>query len=70
MKLRVVDYRKALSTLVQKTKRNAFRKVSCSFKQFADEGAFFLLSKCLYLKRINVDFRQEFLIPGCFCYRR
>ena len=70
MKLRVVDYREALSTLVQKTKRNAFRKVSFSFKQFADEGAFFLLSKCLYLKRINVDFRQEFLIPGCFCYRR
>ena len=45
MKLRVVDYRKALSTLVQKTKRNAFRKVSCSFKQFADEGALFFAFK-------------------------
>ena len=45
MKLRVVDYRKALSTLVQKTKRNAFRKVSFSFKQFADEGALFFAFK-------------------------
>ena len=45
MKLSVVDYRKAWSTSLQKTKRNAFRKVSGSFKQFADEGALFFASK-------------------------